>query len=117
VIGIVRPRAFTLLLIAVAIVVLPGVGAGEMAAQEYPIAAEGSGASAVQAQSTDASVVGATAGLPARDTPPRTLRAFTHVFVALALTWLLLFGYVISLGRRFARLDAEVLALGRGGGA
>jgi CcmD family protein len=105
VIGILRPRVSTLLLVALAIVVLPRVGALEVAAQE--------GAAVVQAQPTDASGVEATAGLPPRDAPPRTLRAFTHVFVALALTWLLLFGYVLSLGRRFARLDAEVLALGR----
>ena len=43
--------------------------------------------------------------LPAREAPPRTLRAYWHVFIAFAVTWLLLFGYVLWLGRRVSRLD------------
>jgi len=50
------------------------------------------------------------AGVADRAAPPRTLRAYWHVFIAFALTWLLLFGYAISLGRRWARLEREVLA-------
>jgi CcmD family protein len=50
------------------------------------------------------------AGVADRSAPPRTLRAYWHVFIAFALTWLLLFGYAISLGRRWARLEKEVLA-------
>ncbi len=46
--------------------------------------------------------------LPTRPAPPRTLRAHWHVFVAFALAWALLFGYVLSLGRRFARLERDV---------
>jgi CcmD family protein len=54
---------------------------------------------------------GAEAGtLAERGQPPRTMRAYWHVFIAFAVTWLLLFGYVISLGRRWARLEHEVLA-------
>jgi CcmD family protein len=54
-------------------------------------------------------------GVPAaaateRAAPPRTLRAYWHVFIAFALTWVLLFGYALSLGRRWARLEREVLA-------
>jgi CcmD family protein len=40
--------------------------------------------------------------------PPRTLRAYWHLFIAFAVTWLLLFGYALSVGRRWARLEREV---------
>jgi CcmD family protein len=43
--------------------------------------------------------------------PPRTLRAYWHVWIAFSVAWLLLFGYVLSLGRRFGRLEAEVRRL------
>lgn len=52
------------------------------------------------------------AGLPERAAPPRTLRAHWHVFVAFAIVWILLFGYALSIGRRFGRLEAEVRRLG-----
>ncbi|HVG46306.1 MAG TPA: CcmD family protein [Longimicrobium sp.] len=40
--------------------------------------------------------------------PPRTLRAYWHVFIAYALAWLFLFGYALSLGRRFRNLERDV---------
>lgn len=40
--------------------------------------------------------------------PPRTLRAYWHVFIAFAVTWLLLFGYALSLGRRWAALERQL---------
>ncbi|HEV7586873.1 MAG TPA: CcmD family protein [Longimicrobium sp.] len=43
--------------------------------------------------------------------PPRTLRAYWHVFIAYALAWLFLFGYALSLGRRFRNLERDVDAL------
>jgi CcmD family protein len=43
--------------------------------------------------------------------PPRTLRAYWHVFIAFALAWLLLFGYAVSLSRRFRKLEQDVDAL------
>jgi CcmD family protein len=43
--------------------------------------------------------------------PPRTLRAYWHVFAAYAFAWVLLFGYALALGRRFARLEGEVRRL------
>jgi CcmD family protein len=43
--------------------------------------------------------------------PPRTLRAYWHVFAAFTIAWLLLFGYAISLGRRFRNLEREVDSL------
>ena len=50
-------------------------------------------------------------GLPQRAAPPRTLRDYWHVFVAFALAWVLLFGYVVSLGRRFARVERDLQRL------
>ncbi|MEX0911831.1 MAG: CcmD family protein [Gemmatimonadota bacterium] len=47
-------------------------------------------------------------GLPERAALPRTMRAYWHVFVAFAVTWLLLFGYALSVGRRFGRLEDEL---------
>lgn len=55
------------------------------------------------------------AGLPERAAPPRTLRDYSHVFIAFALAWLLLFGYVVSLGRRFARVEDGLRRLGGAG--
>jgi CcmD family protein len=56
-------------------------------------------------------------GLPEHTAPPRTLRAYWHVFAAFAIAWLLLFAYALSLGRRFASLERDVQRLegGRGG--
>jgi CcmD family protein len=51
-------------------------------------------------------------GLPARAAPPRTLRAYWHVFVAFAIAWVLLFGYTVALGRRFARIERELESMG-----
>lgn len=45
---------------------------------------------------------------PAVHTPPATLRAYAHVFIAFGLAWLFLFGYALSLGRRFRRLEQEI---------
>jgi CcmD family protein len=48
-----------------------------------------------------------------RYTPPRTLRAYTHVFVAFAVAWALLFGYMVFLARKFRRVEEQVEALAR----
>lgn len=61
--------------------------------------------------SGDAAV--ASSGLPIQAPPPRTLRAHWHVYIAFSLAWLLLLGYLISLGRRFAALDDELRRLER----
>ena len=50
-------------------------------------------------------------GLPQRAGPPRTLKAYWHVFIAFAIAWILLFGYALSLGRRFARVERELQRL------
>jgi len=54
-------------------------------------------------------------GLPERTAQARTMRAYWHVFIAFAATWLLLFGYALTVGRRFGRLEQEVQRI-RGGG-
>lgn len=50
-------------------------------------------------------------GLPQAAAPPRTLRAYWHVFIAFALAWGLLFAYALWLGRKFGALEAEVARL------
>lgn len=54
---------------------------------------------------------GGAAALP-RYTPPRTLRAYWHLFVAFAVAWVLLFGYTVAIARRWSRLERELDALG-----
>lgn len=51
-------------------------------------------------------------GLPASVTAARTLRAHWHVYTAFTIAWLLVFGYVISLARRFGQLENELNARG-----
>ena len=46
-------------------------------------------------------------GLP-RSGVDRTMRGYWHLFIAFAATWLLLFGYAISLGRRFGSLERRL---------
>lgn len=50
-------------------------------------------------------------GLPERAPQAPTMRAYWHVFIAFAVTWALLFGYALSVGQRFARLEEEVQRL------
>jgi CcmD family protein len=66
--------------------------------------------SAAVAASAPASV--SESGLPQHVEPPRTLKAYWHVFIAFAIAWVLLFGYTLSLGRRFARVERELQRLG-----
>lgn len=51
------------------------------------------------------------AGLPQPNTGARTMRAYWHVFIAFAVVWLLLFGYALTLGRRFGKLEEELRRL------
>jgi len=53
----------------------------------------------------------APSGLPTQSGPPRTLRAYWHVFIAFTLAWVLLFGYALSLGRRFGKVERELDAM------
>jgi len=49
--------------------------------------------------------------LPEQYAPPRTLRAYWHVFAAFTFAWLMILGYAISLARRFRRLEQQVDAM------
>jgi CcmD family protein len=43
--------------------------------------------------------------------PPRTLRAYWHLFIAFALTWVLLFGYTVWISGRLKALERELETL------
>jgi CcmD family protein len=51
---------------------------------------------------------GAASALPAREAAPRSLRAYWHVFIAFAIAWGLLFGYVVLIARRSRRLEEQL---------
>lgn len=87
-------------------------GSSPAAAQEPAAAPAAEAAPPQPAPAGEAAAAPLSSGLPERVAPPRTLRAHWHVFVAFALTWLLLFGYALSLGRRFTRVEAELRRLG-----
>lgn len=93
-------RLLTILSISLAL-----LSPGAVRAQTAP----DSGTSAVTATAEPAA-----SGLPERVGPPRTLRAYRNVFVAFAIAWLLLFGYALTLGRRFAAVERELQRLGAG---
>lgn len=57
--------------------------------------------------------VGGASALPAREAPPRSLRAYWHVFIAFAIAWVLLFGYVVLIARRSRRLEEQLDGLAR----
>ncbi len=77
-----------------------------------PIPAPASVPAAVTAQNVVTSDASAQAsGLPERAAPARTMRAYWHVFVAFAITWALLFGFALSIGKRFGVLEEEVRRL------
>ncbi|MDH5758152.1 MAG: CcmD family protein [Gemmatimonadota bacterium] len=38
----------------------------------------------------------------------QSLRPYAHVFIAYALAWIVVFGWVVSIGRRLARLDERL---------
>ena len=90
-----------------------------LSAQEtaYPAAEQGAAPSAGATTEAVSAPAQGSSGLPQRAAPPRTLRDYTHVFVAFALAWLLLFGYALSLGRKFARIEREMETLRGGRGA
>ena len=70
----------------------------------------------IVAPSDFGSASAAGSGLPQAPPPPRTLRAYWHLFGAYAIVWVLLFGYAISLGRRSGALERRIERL-EGGGA
>jgi CcmD family protein len=93
---------------------LPAAAPAGLRAQESssaaPVAQAPGGTSADPSASLQTRSVEPPAGLPQRAAPPRTLRDYTHVFAAFALAWILLFGYVVSLGRRWSAVERELAA-------
>lgn len=85
-------------------------GSAPVRAQEPAPAAEAQ----VPASTPDASQALRTTAqtLPEQYAPPRTLRAYWHVFAAFAFAWVMILGYAISLARRFKRLEQQVDAMG-----
>ncbi len=47
-------------------------------------------------------------GPPVQSAPARSMRAYWHVFIAFGITWVLIFGFALSIGRRFGRLEVEI---------
>ncbi len=88
-------------------------------ASPFAVAAQQSGTVPVPAVEADpaftaAEAPPAAAGLPQRAAAERTMRGYWHLFIAFAVTWLLLFGYAISLGRRFGTLERQLDRTGGG---
>ena len=102
-------RSIRILLVAtIACFAAPAAVAPLPAQEPAPPAAD----AGVSPAATAAEAQPGASGLP-RYTPPRTLRAYAHVFAAFAVAWVLLFGYVVFLARRFRRVEEQVEALAR----
>ncbi|HEX2078800.1 MAG TPA: CcmD family protein [Longimicrobium sp.] len=101
-------RSIRIVLLALAALVTAPAAPSSLAAQEPSVAPAEAAAPSSAAPAADAGA----STLP-RYTPPRTLRAYTHVFAAFAVAWVLLFGYVVFLARRFRRVEEQVDALAR----
>jgi CcmD family protein len=95
-------------LLVLALALSSGGPAALRAQAAEPVSTAPAAAAGSMATSAPADAPQEPSGLPARETPPRTMRAYWHVFAAFAVAWLLLFGYALSLGRRFASLEREV---------
>lgn len=115
-------RFARLSLLACAFLAAPALAAAPAAAQDAQPYAEAPAAAPAPSAGQGEAAAGASAaarrlttqpasGLPARQAPPRTLRAYWHVFVAYALAWALLFGYVVHVARKFGRVERELEAL------
>jgi CcmD family protein len=90
---------------------LAAPAAGPSAGAQAPAATSTEASAPTAAPAADAAQTGS-AALP-RYTPPRTMRAYTHVFAAFAIAWVLLFGYVVFIARKFRRVEEQVDALAR----
>jgi len=110
-----RSRAWSRVLLLLLLLALVG-GAGTARAQDAVPAQDVEAAPAEAAQSPVAApAAGDEGGAAARPVAPRSMRPYWHLFIAFGLTWVLLLGYVVSLARRFARLEETAHQLGRNG--
>lgn len=93
--------------------VIPAVADAQ--APDTPAAAGGQAAPAAtspaRGQAETAAQQGQFAPTPLGNVQSRTLRSYWHLFIAYAVTWVLVFGYALSIGRRFGKLEAEVREL------
>lgn len=110
-------RRIRIILLALAALIAAPVAraqapAGETATGAAASASAGAPVSADAPAPAAAPSAGTSSGLP-RYTPPRTLRAYTHVFIAFAVAWVLLLGYMVFLSRKFRRVEEQVAALTR----
>jgi CcmD family protein len=105
-------RPIRIVLLALSLLAAPAAfaqaPAGETATEAAAQTSSGAPVTATPAQAA----APASSGLP-RYTPPRTLRAYAHVFIAFAVAWVLLFGYVVFLARKFRHVEQQVDALAR----
>ncbi|HET7274358.1 MAG TPA: CcmD family protein [Longimicrobiaceae bacterium] len=89
--------------------------AAQVSDPDTPVSSDSVGQSlaapAVAGALQSVAVPGSEASYAERIEAPRTLRDYWHLFIAFALAWALLFGYALTLGRRFHRLDQEVQRL------
>ena len=105
--------------IRIALLALLALAAAPAARAQAPAGETATGAAAAASQSAPVSAAAPAADAPSsasglpRYTPPRTLRAYAHVFIAFAVAWVLLFGYVVFLSRKFRRVEEQVEALSR----
>jgi CcmD family protein len=86
----------------------PATEAASAASSSAPVSAPAAGVQAAPPAAAPSSA----STLPSY-TPPRTFRAYAHVFVAYAVAWLLLLGYMVFLSRKFKRVEEQVAALAR----
>jgi CcmD family protein len=94
---------FVLLLVSTLLLASPFTGAAQVGGA-VPAPAAGADPVFTAAEPPPA----AAAGLPQRAAAERTMRGYWHLFIAFAVTWLLLFGYALSLGRRFGTLERQM---------
>jgi CcmD family protein len=85
--------------------------AGEAATEAAAASSSGAPASP-EAAAPAADAAAQTTSVP-RYTPPRTMRSYTHVFASFAIAWVLLFGYLVFIARKFRRVEEQVNALAR----
>lgn len=100
------------LLVLAALMAAPAAAPALTAAPSLAAQAPAASTEAAPAAAPAADAAAQGSGLP-RYTPPRTLRAYAHVFVAFAVAWVLLFGYLVFLSRKFRRVEEQVEALAR----
>lgn len=87
----------------------PAAAAQQSLAAQSPPAVQPVAETVAQA---DEPGVGASDPLPA----PRMDRAYAHVFLAFAIAWILIFGYVWALNRRIAEAERDLARLAERGG-